>query len=374
VTATSAKPLQHLPALDGLRGIAILVVMVHNLRRITEPFPGDALSLAWVKLADMGWIGVQLFFVLSGFLITRILLNTQPAQNYFSGFYARRALRIFPLYYGTLIVWLVLLPALGFNVARQSAYDIYWWVFLSNWIAPFHQLGNGLGHFWSLAVEEQFYLLWPLAVWRLSARGLLRLCGVLSILSLVSRAGLLWAGAPSETVYEFTICRMDALAMGGAVAAAMAIPALRDWLAARARWMMLAASAVFLVGAGVTKLYRQTGFVAQTAGYSLLAAAFAIWVLAIALDAGPAWLRTPFLRIAGKYSYALYVFHFPLDMVWRSIAKTKGYGATSVAGDVVQAALLGAITLVLAMMSYRLIESPALRFKHRFEPVFQDML
>jgi peptidoglycan/LPS O-acetylase OafA/YrhL len=367
VTAVSTKPLQHLPALDGLRGVAILMVMVHNLRRITEPLPGDPLSLAWVKLADMGWIGVQLFFVLSGFLITRILLNTQEAANYFRGFYARRALRIFPLYYGTLLVWLLLLPALGLSVARRSSYDLYWWVFLSNWVAPFHQLGNGLGHFWSLAVEEQFYLLWPLAVWRLSARGVLWLCGVLSVLSLASRIVLLAQGAPTEAVYEFTICRMDALAMGGAVAAALAIPTLHEWLAARLRWMTLLAGITFVAGAAVSKLYRLSGFSAQTAGYSLLALAFAIWVLAIALGAGSAGLRSPFLRMAGKYSYALYVFHFPLDMTWRSFAGTKG-ATISVWGDLIQVLALSLLTLVLAMASYFLVESPILRLKSRFEP------
>src|SRR5262245_42696434 len=94
-------PAAHIPALDGIRGIAVLLVATHNLRLITDPI--SAASLPWVEILDRGWLGVQLFFVLSGFLITRILRETDQADNYYSAFYARRALRILPLHYATLL-------------------------------------------------------------------------------------------------------------------------------------------------------------------------------------------------------------------------------------------------------------------------------
>ena len=368
------KPLDHLSALDGLRGVAILVVLVHNLRLIKQPIDGDLISLAWVKVGDLGWIGVQLFFVLSGFLITRILLNTLSASNYYSGFYARRALRIMPLYYATLIVWLIVLPALSLVAPHDSSHDGYLWVFLSNWVQPLHPSGSGLAHFWSLAVEEQFYLIWPLAIrWaagkRGTAAGALWLCGAVALASLAFRVAMLATGWPTEAVYEFTVCRMDALAMGGAVAAAMALPNLRDWLTLRAKWVDCGALAVFLMGAGVSRLYRQTGEVPQTAGYSLLALAFALLVLSIALGRSHPVLRNGFLRAAGKYSYALYVFHYPFKMVSDTWIWPNGLGIPVVVADALRILIASAVVSVLAMLSYRFLEQPILRQKHRFEAV-----
>jgi peptidoglycan/LPS O-acetylase OafA/YrhL len=159
---------------------------------------------------------------------------------------------------------------------------------------------------------------------------------------------------------------MDALAMGGAVAAAMAVPELREWCLARGRLIRPAAAGVFLVGAAVTKLYRQLGFLAQTAGYSLLAAAFALWVLSIAVGGGADWLKSRFLRAAGKYSYALYVFHFPFSMIWRRWM--TGATASPVVNDVMQVVLASAIVWAMAMVSWRLVEAPVLRLKRHFEP------
>ena len=358
------QALAHLPALDGLRGLAILLVLPHNLRRITEPF--DPASLVWVQLADRGWIGVQLFFVLSGFLITRILLSTREATNYYSGFYARRALRIMPLYYGTLILWLVIRPWFGVGVPHDTSHDRYLWLFLSNWTQPFHPSGggSGLAHFWSLAVEEQFYLLWPLAIRWLSAPGVLRLCAGLILLSPAIRAGMLVTGWPTEAVYEFTPCRMDALALGGAVAVVLAVP---GWSArllqfqTLIRWSPLT---VFLLGAVLSRGFRQTGMLAQTAGYSLLAASFALWILSIAQPARApehGWLRSRFLRTAGKYSYGMYVIHYLLGFSWP--------GQPSVITDLMLVAAGSAVVFPLAVASYHLLESPFLRWKDRFAPV-----
>src|SRR5262245_39580963 len=151
----------HIPALDGLRGIAILLVIPHN----ADVFSNSA---AWLwpaaLLAHAGWIGVQLFFVLSGFLITRNLLDSRAADNYFQSFYWRRVLRIFPLYYLTLIAGLVIAPRLFQfpSGALASLQNQAWlWTFLSNWTQPLGLEVSGFSHFWSLAIEEQFYLVWP---------------------------------------------------------------------------------------------------------------------------------------------------------------------------------------------------------------------
>jgi len=194
----------HMPALDGLRGIAILLVLAHGFDVIqTRGGPGHDVDL----VLDVGWIGVQLFFVLSGFLITGILLDTRSSPHYFRKFWVRRALRIFPLYYGVLLV-----------AALFGHGSIYLWTYTNNFATAFGHGDPTFPHFWSLAVEEQFYLLWPLVVWLVARRGVVALSVALSALAIASRiyARHRWG---YEAAYEFTPCRMDALAIGAGTAA-----------------------------------------------------------------------------------------------------------------------------------------------------------
>src|SRR5690242_10016238 len=220
-----------LPTLDGLRAIAILLVVPHNLNLMVT-FPGVA--HAFVSALYRGWIGVQLFFVLSGFLITGILLDARDAPHYYRSFFVRRVLRIFPLYYATLIVLFVLLPAfdlLPASFKRDPMVELSYWAYFSNWYGPFHP-GRGpeaAGHFWSLAVEEQFYLLWPLVIHRRSAGWVLRLCIALAVASLLLRVVMLATGTPTQAIYQLLVTRMDALALGGAVAAAFRVPSAASW-------------------------------------------------------------------------------------------------------------------------------------------------
>src|SRR5437868_4964541 len=153
-----------MPALDGLRGIAIVLVLMHQFDLITSP---HAIDVAF----DAGWIGVQLFFVLSGFLITGGLLDTRDQHGYFRGFFVRRVLRIFPLYYAALVATLI-----------AGNTSIWLWTYLSNF-----RPHPALPHFWSLAVEEQFYLVWPFVVWLAGRRGVIAVGGVMVIAAIVAR-------------------------------------------------------------------------------------------------------------------------------------------------------------------------------------------
>ena len=158
-TPQGSQTPRHIPALDGLRAIAILLVIPHNVY-IFETTRGWLAPFAWISNA--GWIGVQLFFVLSGFLITRNLLSSRGAPNYYSAFFGRRILRIFPLYYLVLTFFLLVLPeVVNLSAAIRSSYanQPWLWLFLSNWAQPFGKEVYWFPHFWSLAVEEQFYLL-----------------------------------------------------------------------------------------------------------------------------------------------------------------------------------------------------------------------
>src|SRR5467141_3598622 len=168
----------------------------------------------FVSALHRGWIGVQLFFVLSGFLITGILLDARHSPSYYRSFFVRRVLRIFPLYYATLLVLFVLLPALDLLPAsfkRDPMVELSYWAYFSNWYGPFHQGEDSVSHFWSLALEEQFYLLWPFVIHRRSAGWVMRLCLAVAAASLVLRVVMVLTGAPAQAIYQFLVTRIDAL-------------------------------------------------------------------------------------------------------------------------------------------------------------------
>lgn len=372
--AEAGAGLDHLPALDGLRGLAVLLVVPHNLRIAAEP------TDLWTKLLaavlDRGWIGVQIFFVLSGFLITRILLRTRPASNYYSGFYARRGLRILPLYYATLLVMLVLLPLAGVPLKQDSSLNVYLWTFLSNYVQAFHPGGVVVPHFWSLAVEEQFYLLWPFLVRYASTRQVLGLCALVAALGLGTRCLLIHLGMPEAAVYEWTPCRMDALALGGAVAALCEMGMAPGWFSRNrhAPWLLMLA--LFGLGAVASKGYAQFGLLPETLGYTLLALGCAalVWGLVLsgrgAAASWLAWLRWPALRSVGRYSYGMYVLHVPLGTLLL-IPLAEGLGWHVHAGLGIQLAYVVAgmvLSYVLAALVYNGFEKRFLALKHRFEP------
>src|SRR5919106_250426 len=185
-----------IPALDGLRGIAVILVMLHHFALYgTKPvslFVDKALKAVLLS----GWIGVDLFFVLSGFLITGILIDSKGGTRYFRTFYARRFLRIFPLYYGFLLAFLVLVPLLhpvGSAFTALLTEQGWYWTYLINWKIgltgwPEYYI---LGHFWTLAVEEQFSVFWPLVVFFSGRKTLLRTCCLLLLVCLAIRSSLI---------------------------------------------------------------------------------------------------------------------------------------------------------------------------------------
>ena len=305
-----------IPALDGVRGLAILLVLAHNL----NPFSNTGRPLErWIEYdSNFGWVGVQLFFVLSGFLITGILLDTRGAPRYLRAFFARRVLRIFPLYYGVLIGGLVVLPALGLAPHRllaDSEHRVWLWVYLVNWAEPLGRGVTAFPHFWSLAVEEQFYFIWPFVVRHATPRRLLAIIGGVMLAAIGARVWVRQAGLGGEAAYMFTVCRMDALAAGAAAAALIRLPTAHAWLVGRRRQIAIGAGALFLAGLLTTGGYARTGLPDQTYGYTILAVVCAALVLLVVLDheRGRGWLGAMFgnavLRSFGTYSYGIYLFH-----------------------------------------------------------------
>ncbi|HEX3693875.1 MAG TPA: acyltransferase [Polyangia bacterium] len=314
-----------IPALDGLRGVAILLVLLHQFN-VLDPHAGLTARLQ-TAMVEPGWIGVQLFFVLSGFLITGILLDAKGAPNFFRRFYRRRVQRIFPLYYLVLAATFFLLPWAAPAIAARTGvghHHLWYWFYLQNWPG----LGGDadlLGHTWSLAVEEQYYLVWPLAVWALSERRLGRLCWGVAAGAFLLRVAMRAASVAPEVVYSFTLARADALAMGGLVALALRRA---EWRAAIERRLPRATAWTLAALALASRIFARKQLVTQTIGYSVLAWAGALLIAWVVLNSsrsagGPAtavgrrlrrMLDFPALRAIGRVSYGMYLFHQPLHL------------------------------------------------------------
>jgi len=372
----------HMPALDGLRGIAILLVIAHNAQLLEVPDMHGGLKPAFY-LMNIGWVGVQLFFVLSGFLITGILLDTMGRPHALRAFMARRALRIFPLYYGMLFLLFVLLPAIGQQpdiYKAQAPYQIWLWTYLSNWTDPMGIGPDQLPHFWSLAVEEQFYLFWPLLVYALKSPVRVAWAALaLVLLGPICRTLVINAGYPVGAAYAWTFCRIDALALGALAATCWRIPACESWIRHHSKQLFAAVFGVFLLTGAWSHGFSRTTPQGMEIGYSGLAIIFAALVYrsahrdSLPLDHGllTLWhrmLRTPLLGTIGKYSYGMYVFHKPLhDLFSAPLLSRLGLVPQ---GNVLHASVhLLAVTLcsfVVAWVSYNLYEVHFLRLKQHF--------
>lgn len=359
-------PLPRVQALDGVRGLAILIVMIHHFTVIPAgPLIDDAVH----GVSRLGWTGVDLFFVLSGYLITSILVEYKGDARYFSTFYARRVLRILPLYYAVLLLVLVILPPF-IEVGKMHGSSIWFWLHASNIrFAIWGFSHRTLNIAWSLAIEEQFYLVWPLVVYlvprHLMARVSLGVCAA----SILCRFGLELAGASWTTTYVATPCRLDGLALGAFLAC---LPPEKIRASKKTALLVLAASAVVVVGviAYARALNMERRF-APTVGYAALAV---MWgsVLVLALSAPPvtrlfSWKG---LTVLGKYSYALYLFHTTVGTLVKEHlfgpADWPRIGRSLLVGQLLFHLLSGGITLGLAWVSWRILEDPLLRLKKHF--------
>ena len=368
-----------LPVLDGLRGIAILLVMfIHFTERNVSA--GVANSI-YTQVAGVGWVGVDLFFVLSGFLITGLLLDAKRAPHYFRNFYARRTLRIFPLYYACLLFWLVGLPLL-FPPSSQYAQETlatlerqqaWYWTYLSNWRMGLDGQwpGLGLSVYWSLAIEEQFYLLWPAVVCFSSVHTLRRVAVALIVTAFAARLAMVYLGANAILVYVSTPTRMDALAIGSLVAIALREPA--AWLVARriARQLWPIALLCLLAVWVTIGEFSEYHPLMQMLGYPVIGALFGC-VMVYALSTQPGsrlskLLSARSLAFFGKYSYAMYLAHLTIKMFFVSGERARAlveWGG--VAGQLTLLISLTLVTALVAWLSWHLFEQHWLALKRYF--------
>ncbi len=333
------------------------------------------LAITAMAIGQGGWIGVDLFFTLSGFLITGILLDTRGHPGYFRNFFARRALRIFPLYYGVFLVLFLLTPVLHLRWRLgHLAYLLYAGNIaycldstLANLRPPVLFL-----HLWSLAVEEQFYLIWPWVVLFVARRrNLARLCLGLSVSAFLLRSlvlGALPLGRAYEWCYAMLPTHMDGL-LYGALAALWIRSRPLEAIHRSARRISLVAGAVMVL------IYLLVGFdfYSRTmilVGFPALAILFAS-VLLQALVPGSWASRLGDLRVLrffGKYSYGMYVFHIlfaPGLSVYQKVLQ-RVLHSTLIGGLAYDVATLAG-TCIVAVLSYQLYEKHWLRLKRRFE-------
>ena len=379
VPLTSARP-AHYPALDGMRGLSLLLVFAGHYVPMT--YPGTALS--WAP-----WFGVDLFFVLSGFLITGILFDSLPRPRYFRNFYTRRALRIFPLYYSVWLLFLLLTPWLHPLWTRFDIGRVFYVVNLMTFSAARHpeltpsgfmfHLPNGhltgfnAGPVWSLCLEEQFYLLWPLILFRVrDRRRLMRLCAVGILASpLLNGLLFLWAsrtGADRSFLYNATYCHFSPMLFGAWLALWLRGRSTAPHVSPRVYWTLILAPCCIL---GATILFLLRGFdhlhpAIFTYGY-LCSGLLGSGLLLAAIQPGTLVHRLfsrRWLMAVGTISYGLYIIHGYLMGAFSHHAPTFQRHHLGLLLPVVAFA----VTWLLATLSYRFLESPFLRLKDRFAP------
>lgn len=369
---------RYIPALDGIRGIAIAMVMAVHF--FADFPPTNGLEKLITYIAGRGTLGVDLFFALSGFLITGILLESKRDDSqYFRNFFMRRLLRIFPLYYGVLaLIFLGLrwVPALQGETMDEMVANQWWaWGYAINflvaskgeWTPPY------ISHFWSLAVEEHFYLIWPLFVYLLDRRNLLKACWIAIAGSTGLSVLLELQGANYLAIYTLTPCRLNGLCLGGLLATLthrreLPAPSWAAWIIGAS---LLGKFAIVLAARAQPSLH---GVLEPFRGLSWLTIFVGLILGAVSSRPDSLLVRcltSRSLVFLGKYSYGLYVYHHFVSsgshalgaLPW--LAERLPHHTIAV---FVHGALAVALSVAIAMLSFHAYEKHFLKLKDRFSP------
>lgn len=353
---------QYFPALDGLRGLAILVIVIyHNFGFIEKYF-------------FFGWLAVDLFFVLSGFLITDILLKELGSKNYLRNFYVRRLLRIFPLYYLSLVIFLIVLPQLNTPLRLDYYTDnqVWIWTYLQNWLYVFKNPTDtsSLNHLWSVAVEEQFYLFWPLVILLVKKPKHLLICIAFLLAAVFGLRLWAWMNHVSGFAYYnlYTFTRIDGICIGCTIALMQRINP--GFLKKNTAFIVLSFAILNFAFFFVNRYYEFTFPYLALVGYTTFAMVLGLLVNQ-AVTRENKWINLfldiSFLKFFGRISYGFYLFHWPLYLWLSPYLSAWLEGFTS--GWVTQfiASLIStAAAILLSILSFNFFEKYFLRLKHKF--------
>lgn len=361
---------RRVPELDGLRGSAILLVLCGHYFAIPGTGAVSLLNGYWFRL---GWIGVDLFFVLSGFLIGGILLEARDAPDYFRVFYARRFFRIIPLYYVWILLYVILSVCAGSLLPARIGLQKIDLSILAHlfFLQNFHEFSkSGVAFWWffatwSLAVEEQFYLVSPLLVRYLSKRRLAHVLILVTLGAPLLRSAVRGALRMGPWLaYRLMPCRADSLAIGMLAALLWSSPRARAWLQANVLVLYVMFGILFYGVAWLWRWYSDPLVpVTQTFGYTWLALFFAVSLLIVLSRKGSvlaAVMRWGFLRDIGGVSYCVYIIHAAVFFLCHQLL----LGALPVVTDVRAAAvtlLAAVVTFGVAKLSWKCFEQPMLR-------------
>ena len=349
--------------MDGIRGVAILlVVFFHNF--------------GFTNYFYFGWLGVDLFFVLSGFLITEILLKTVGNKNYLKNFYLKRALRIFPLYYLVLIISIFILPkipSLRDNLSYYVENQIWLWTYLQNWlfIIKTPESTNFLVHLWSLGVEEQFYVIWPyIILWIRKPKLLLILVGVFLILVICLRIWL-WLKHVEVLNYfnPYTFTRVDGICIGCMLALLKAINF--NILRKYSTLFVLALSFLNFFFYFLNKAHSFSFPYFPFFGYTSFAIVFAFLVFEAISERNKIInfiFTIPVLKFFGKISYGFYVFHWPIYLgIFSKISFlfNKRLNMEISYAQIFSAIIATCLGLLVSIISYYTFEMKLLKLKNR---------
>jgi peptidoglycan/LPS O-acetylase OafA/YrhL len=366
---------ERIPELDGIRGIAILVVMAFHILSHAEHFFNSPLAKFFYSITQMGWAGVDMFFVLSGYLITNILLEKKGGKHYFRNFYMRRILRIFPVYYLSLTIIFVG----GFYNRAQMGESVFvtglwFYSYLQNWL-----FASGSGpalyfvHFWSLAIEEQFYLVWPLVVYFADRKLLTKIGSIAIVGALLLRIYIVFLLDRPDIVNVLpqytTVTRMDSLLIGALVAIGFRSVEYKEQLVKDAPKVLalsiLIVVACILIQPDSPLTNNGAMLTVGFSGLALLTGALIVILLTKSeSNFARRIFRHPVLTFFGKYSYALYVFHWPITSLFIEYYLKKGYHGF--APWLVFIVGCFSISLILALLSWNLMERPILSLKRHF--------
>lgn len=368
-TDTLWQPRRHIPQLDGVRGFAILTVTLYRFSKEipTDGWPGKALH----STLSLGDRGVDLFFVLSGFLITGILLDAKGQRGYFTNFLARRSLRIFPLYFAALFLCLVAcnwVPAYRGMFAQAEANQFYLWSYLTNVKMSFDNAWSFgyMDHFWSLSVEEHFYLAWPLVLFFCCRSTAFKLACGLAVCSAVARIGFAAVSRNGLAPDVLTIFRCDALLIGAILAMQIRSP---RGLAPLKWWALALLPVCLAVGVASSVLDKRLFTVPHTV-WALMWACLLVWLLQGRESSVLArCFNLSALRTLGKYSYAIYVFQSPLIPIVAAVCSVSimtSLTGSAIVGNLVYIAAMFTLSYGAALLSWHVLEKHCLKLKDLF--------